>query len=98
LFAKPLQESEAVPESLRTIDQGFGGMQVRPSRQEIKCLISFHNLSCSSGAIFQPAASKMGLLPHLYIFHAFTEGGTIKTGGVMSRTAAQNPENCIFNL
>jgi hypothetical protein len=98
LFAKPLQESEAVPESLRTIDQGFGGMQVRSSRQEIKCLISFDNLSCTSGAIFQPAASKMGLLLHLYIFHIFKEGGAIKTGGMTSLTAAQNPENCIFDL
>jgi hypothetical protein len=98
LFAKPLQESEAEPESLRTIDQGFGGMQVRSSRQEIKCLISFDNLSCTTGAIFQPAASKIGPLLHLYIFHIFTRESAIKTGGMMSLTAAQNPENCIFNL
>jgi hypothetical protein len=55
-------------------------------------------VSSSGGAIFQPAASKTGLLLYRYIVQSFTARCPIKTGGAMSLTTAKNPENCIFNL
>jgi hypothetical protein len=80
LFAKPLQESEAVPESLRTIDQ-----RVRrdadpnfPPRNQTCPTNRNAALAALKQFSSQPAA-ETGTFHHLYIFHMFRRFATKET-------------------
>jgi hypothetical protein len=77
LLAKPLQESEAVPESLRTIDQrvrrdAHPNFPPRNNKCETVATATNSQLCTLLKQFSSQPYAKTGIFHHPYVFHAFT--------------------------